>query len=72
MNRNILALLNEFNLPEGNITESNYNEVLHALNSTSPSIIQELDLRTCDIQTFLSQVRGKVLKKNFWLKVMER
>ncbi|KAB5515559.1 hypothetical protein PHYPO_G00249250 [Pangasianodon hypophthalmus] len=55
LGRNILALLNAFDLPEGNITESNYNEVLQVLNSTSPSIIQELDLKTCDIQTFLSQ-----------------
>ncbi|MCJ8750139.1 hypothetical protein PDJAM_G00259120 [Pangasius djambal] len=55
LGRNILALLNAFHLPDGNITESNYNEVLQVLNSTSPSIIQGLDLKTCDIQTFLSQ-----------------
>ncbi|XP_030644513.1 sodium-dependent neutral amino acid transporter B(0)AT1-like [Chanos chanos] len=52
---NILALLNAFDLPEGNITESNYDESLKSLNSTSPDIIQGLNLKTCDMQSFLSQ-----------------
>ncbi|MCJ8750140.1 hypothetical protein PDJAM_G00259130 [Pangasius djambal] len=55
LNGNIMTLLNVFDLPEGNITESNYNEVLQALNSTSPSIIQGLDLKTCNMQDLLSQ-----------------
>lgn len=53
---NILALLNAFDMPEGNITESNYDNVLQHLNSTSPAVFQELQLKTCDMQTFLSQV----------------
>uniref|UniRef100_A0A4W5M059 Solute carrier family 6 member 19 n=1 Tax=Hucho hucho TaxID=62062 RepID=A0A4W5M059_9TELE len=52
---NILALLNAFNLPEGNITEGNYKESLQNLNGTFPEIIQSLELKTCDLQTFLSQ-----------------
>ncbi|KAK9958216.1 hypothetical protein ABG768_012390 [Culter alburnus] len=52
---NILALLNAFDLPEGNITESNYDSVLQHLNSTSPAVIQELQLKTCDLQTLLSE-----------------
>ena len=56
-NSNILALLNAFELPEGSINESNYEETLNRLNGTSSSVIQGLDLETCDIQTFLSQVR---------------
>ncbi|XP_076862785.1 sodium-dependent neutral amino acid transporter B(0)AT1-like [Brachyhypopomus gauderio] len=52
---NIVALLNTFNLPEGIITESNYDEVLQSLNSTSPGVIQELNLNTCDMQALLSQ-----------------
>ncbi|XP_036371937.1 sodium-dependent neutral amino acid transporter B(0)AT1-like [Megalops cyprinoides] len=52
---NILALLNAFDLPEGNITEENYEEVLQSLNSTSSEIIQGLNLRTCDLNTFLSE-----------------
>ncbi|XP_052325110.1 sodium-dependent neutral amino acid transporter B(0)AT1-like [Oncorhynchus keta] len=52
---NILALLNAFNLAEGNITEGNYAESLQNLNATFPETIQSLDLKTCDLQTFLSQ-----------------
>ncbi|XP_012686873.1 sodium-dependent neutral amino acid transporter B(0)AT1-like [Clupea harengus] len=55
LNGNILALLNAFELPEGSINESNYEETLNRLNGTSSSVIQGLDLETCDIQTFLSQ-----------------
>ncbi|XP_048059377.1 sodium-dependent neutral amino acid transporter B(0)AT1-like [Megalobrama amblycephala] len=55
LNGNIVALLNAFELPEGNITESNYDSVLQHLNSTSPAVIQELQLKTCDLQTLLSQ-----------------
>ncbi|KAJ8335114.1 hypothetical protein SKAU_G00407530 [Synaphobranchus kaupii] len=55
LGRNILALTNTFDLPEGNITESNYVEALHSLNSTSPEIIQGLSLKTCDLNTFLSE-----------------
>ncbi|KAI1902529.1 hypothetical protein AGOR_G00045690 [Albula goreensis] len=52
---NILTLMNAFDLPEGNITESNYEQVLHNLNSTSPEAIQGLHLRPCDLNTFLSE-----------------
>ncbi|CAM4640757.1 unnamed protein product [Leuciscus chuanchicus] len=55
LNGNILALMNTFDLPEGNVTESNYNSVLQHLNNTTPAVIQELQLKTCDMQTFLSQ-----------------
>ncbi|XP_028820469.1 sodium-dependent neutral amino acid transporter B(0)AT1 [Denticeps clupeoides] len=54
-NGNILELINAFDLPEGNITQSNYDEVLQSLNSTQPEIIQTLNLQTCDMQAFLSQ-----------------
>ncbi|CAB1334777.1 unnamed protein product [Coregonus sp. 'balchen'] len=37
---NILALLNTFDLPEGNITESNYDQVLHSLNGTYPEGVE--------------------------------
>lgn len=68
VNRNILALLNAFDLQEGNITESNYDEVLQALNSTSPLVIQGLDLKACDMQTFLSQVKLYELHHGLGLK----
>jgi len=49
--------MNTFDYPENNITDSNYNMVLAQLNQTSPDIIQGLQLETCDLQVFLSQVR---------------
>ncbi|XP_047240484.1 sodium-dependent neutral amino acid transporter B(0)AT1-like [Girardinichthys multiradiatus] len=55
MGDNILKLMNVFNYPENNITESNYDQVLTLFNNTNPDIIQGLDLQTCDLQTFLSQ-----------------
>ncbi|KAJ7991967.1 hypothetical protein DPEC_G00289340 [Dallia pectoralis] len=55
INGNILVLLNEFALPDGSITDLNYQEVLQKLNSTAPDIIQKLDLQTCDLQKLLSE-----------------
>ncbi len=55
--RNILTLLNTFDLPEGNISQSNYQDVFHSLNSTSPDIISNLNLKTCDLNSFLSEVQ---------------
>uniref|UniRef100_A0AAY5L206 Transporter n=1 Tax=Esox lucius TaxID=8010 RepID=A0AAY5L206_ESOLU len=52
---NILMLQNAFDLPEGNITVSNYEEAFQHLNSTFPGDIQSLDLKNCDLQHFLSQ-----------------
>lgn len=52
--------MNAFNYPENNITQSNYDQVLTHLNQTNSDIIQGLNLRTCDIQFFLSQV-SKIL-----------
>lgn len=49
--------MDAFNYPENNITDSNYDEVLIHLNQTSPDIIQGLQLKTCNLQSFLSQVR---------------
>ncbi|XP_053183553.1 solute carrier family 6 member 19b [Scomber japonicus] len=52
---NIMSLLNVFDLAEGDITDSNYNQVLQHLNETYPEVIQEIDLKTCDLNTFLSE-----------------
>ncbi|KAL7381232.1 hypothetical protein ABVT39_002532 [Epinephelus coioides] len=56
LNENILMLLNVFDLSEGSITHSNYDEMLRKLNSTISGleVIQGLDLNTCNLQTFLS------------------
>ncbi|KAJ8354408.1 hypothetical protein SKAU_G00219750 [Synaphobranchus kaupii] len=55
MNGNILALINTFDLPEGNIIESNYTEALQSLNSTNSQVIEQLSLKTCNLDTFLSE-----------------
>ncbi|XP_030004068.1 sodium-dependent neutral amino acid transporter B(0)AT1-like [Sphaeramia orbicularis] len=56
LNENILMLLNAFDLAEGTITETNYDEMLRMLNSTTSGFdtIQGLDLSTCNLETFLS------------------
>uniref|UniRef100_A0A8C6PJM2 Transporter n=1 Tax=Nothobranchius furzeri TaxID=105023 RepID=A0A8C6PJM2_NOTFU len=53
--QNILKLMNAFDYPENNITQSNYNGVLAHLNQTNTDIIQGLQLKTCDMKFFLSQ-----------------
>ncbi|XP_077453975.1 solute carrier family 6 member 19b [Stigmatopora argus] len=55
LNGNILTLLNIFDLPEGYIIDSNYNEALQDLNATYPNVIQGLNLDTCDLNKFLSE-----------------
>ncbi|XP_072316444.1 solute carrier family 6 member 19b [Eucyclogobius newberryi] len=52
---NILAIINTFDLAEGEITPSNYTEAVQYLNTTNPDVIQALDLKTCDLNTFLSE-----------------
>nr|XP_014353566.1 PREDICTED: sodium-dependent neutral amino acid transporter B(0)AT1 [Latimeria chalumnae] len=51
---NILTLINAFDLPEGNITQESYRGFLQHFNNTAPEIVSTLDLRTCDLKTFLS------------------
>ncbi|XP_072561748.1 sodium-dependent neutral amino acid transporter B(0)AT1-like isoform X1 [Paramormyrops kingsleyae] len=53
--RNIISLMNAFNLPEGIITKHNYETTLQNLNSTSPQVIQGLKLKTCNMKTFLNE-----------------
>ncbi|KAF7656806.1 hypothetical protein LDENG_00035780 [Lucifuga dentata] len=56
MDQNILMLLNAFNVAEGEITQSNYDEMVQMLNSTASGseIFQGLDLKSCNLRTFLS------------------
>lgn len=53
---NILKLTNLLNYPEGNITQSNYHEVLDNLN-LSNTTLQDLNLVECSMDKFLSEVR---------------
>ncbi|KAG5856713.1 hypothetical protein ANANG_G00010820 [Anguilla anguilla] len=54
INGNILTLLNTLDLPEGSITDSNYTEALLSLNGTHSDVIGQLTLKTCNLDTFLS------------------
>ncbi|KAL2083955.1 hypothetical protein ACEWY4_019473 [Coilia grayii] len=52
---NILALMNAFDLPEGQVDTTNYGQFLEMFNGTNPEIIQTLNLKTCNLDTFLSE-----------------
>lgn len=53
---NILKVTNFFNYPEGSVTQSNYEDVLHNINVTNPGTLEELDLAICNMERFLSEV----------------
>ncbi|XP_069766151.1 sodium-dependent neutral amino acid transporter B(0)AT1-like [Narcine bancroftii] len=53
--KNILSLTNAFDLPETNLTQENYEEMLQMLNNTYPLKVSALDLKECNLQTLLSQ-----------------
>ncbi|XP_068431398.1 sodium-dependent neutral amino acid transporter B(0)AT1-like [Clinocottus analis] len=55
INDNILTLLNSFELPEDGITTNNYEAALGHLNSSYPDTVLGLDIKTCDMQTLLSE-----------------
>ncbi|CAL8354240.1 unnamed protein product [Arctogadus glacialis] len=52
---NILALLNGFELPEGSITGTNYDQILTELNQNNSALIDTLSLKNCSLDTFLSE-----------------
>ncbi|XP_053323289.1 sodium-dependent neutral amino acid transporter B(0)AT1 [Spea bombifrons] len=55
LDSNILLLTNTFDLPEGNISQDNYNDMLAMLNQTQTDVIEKLQLQTCDLDTILSE-----------------
>ncbi|XP_077362772.1 sodium-dependent neutral amino acid transporter B(0)AT1-like [Festucalex cinctus] len=52
---NIMSLINGFNLPENSITPSTFDSALQNLNKSDPEAVLGLDLKTCDLQKFLSE-----------------
>ncbi|XP_032373842.1 sodium-dependent neutral amino acid transporter B(0)AT3-like [Etheostoma spectabile] len=54
-NWNILRLTNSFNIGDENITLENYDDWFKYLNKTDPSEVESLNLKTCNLQTFLDQ-----------------
>uniref|UniRef100_A0A3B3TK88 Transporter n=1 Tax=Poecilia latipinna TaxID=48699 RepID=A0A3B3TK88_9TELE len=55
ISKNIVRLLNTFDLPEDNITSSNYDAALNHLNSSYPHVMLGLNLQSCDMQKLLSE-----------------
>ncbi|KAL7382827.1 hypothetical protein ABVT39_028288 [Epinephelus coioides] len=55
MEENILAVTNHFEFSDQNITVENYDHWIEYLNQTSPDELAKVDLRPCDLQTFLDQ-----------------
>lgn len=56
VNRNILTLTNHFEFSDQNVTLENYDQWYNHLNEKFPGQVQNLNLRECDLQTFLDQV----------------
>lgn len=54
--RNIISIINEFDLPEQSIMRENYTDWITFLNSSYPEKIAGLKLKSCDLQEFLDQV----------------
>lgn len=54
---NIMSLINGFNLPEDSITPSTFDSALQHLNSSDPEAVLALDLKSCDLQKLLSEVK---------------
>uniref|UniRef100_A0A803TK02 Transporter n=1 Tax=Anolis carolinensis TaxID=28377 RepID=A0A803TK02_ANOCA len=52
--QNILMLTNAFELPEGNVTQDNFEQMQAFCNMTNPAVFQSLTFQTCDLNTFLS------------------
>lgn len=54
--RNIISVINEYDLPEQSITRQNYTDWITFLNSSNPEKLAGLKLKSCDLQEFLDQV----------------
>jgi hypothetical protein len=51
-----LTLTNAFSISDENITLQNYGEWLSHLNASDPTEVASLNLKTCNLQTYLEQV----------------
>lgn len=48
--------MNAFDLPEGNVTQDNFEQMQQLCNMTNPEIFASLKFETCDLKTFLNDV----------------
>ncbi|XP_036394629.1 sodium-dependent neutral amino acid transporter B(0)AT3-like [Megalops cyprinoides] len=55
LNSNIMSLTNAFSIGDENITLENYESWLGNLNASDPEKVASIDLKTCNLQTFLDQ-----------------
>ncbi|XP_040833251.1 inactive sodium-dependent neutral amino acid transporter B(0)AT3 [Ochotona curzoniae] len=55
LDRNILDLINGFDLPEQSVSRANYTAVLTHLNATQPERLAQLPLSTCHLEDFLDK-----------------
>ncbi|XP_004621449.1 sodium-dependent neutral amino acid transporter B(0)AT1 [Sorex araneus] len=53
--RNILTLMNGFDLAEGSVTQDNFQELQSYWNATEPAIFATLSFQNCDMNSFLSE-----------------
>lgn len=51
--RNILHLMNAFDLPEGKVTQENFAEMQRWWNATDPAAYAQLTFQSCDMNSFL-------------------
>ncbi|KAJ4928391.1 hypothetical protein JOQ06_016183 [Pogonophryne albipinna] len=58
---NILILINHFEFSDQNITVENYDHWFKYLNRSYPGEVAGLDLRHCDLQTFLDQSASAII-----------
>nr|XP_060630605.1 sodium-dependent neutral amino acid transporter B(0)AT1-like [Anolis sagrei ordinatus] len=52
--QNILLLTNVFDLPEGNVTQDNFEQMQAFCNVTNPALFQSLTFQTCNLDSFLN------------------
>ncbi|XP_053449452.1 sodium-dependent neutral amino acid transporter B(0)AT1 isoform X3 [Nycticebus coucang] len=55
LSANILTLINGFDLPEGNVTQENFQEMQRWYNASDPTAYSQLQFQTCDMNSFLSE-----------------
>lgn len=48
--------MNAFDLPEGNVTQDNFEQMQQLCNMTDPATFATLKFETCDLETFLNDV----------------
>ncbi|KAM6087455.1 sodium-dependent neutral amino acid transporter B(0)AT1 [Chlamydotis macqueenii] len=52
--RNILTLMNAFDLPEGNVTQDNFEQMQQLCNMTDPITFASLKFESCNLESFLN------------------